>query len=294
MSILVATDLSEHSRDAIRWASAYAADLSMPLHVGHVIDTLGDDELWTALFETPDEIERRVLSSASDRTKSFATEALRGVPTPTERNVLVAVGPPAHELDKWAKEKGAELVVCGTSGHGRLRNVLLGSTAYQLVHATHRPTVFVPGDAALPPVSNIVVALDFSDCSMAALEWASKVAVRWNAIITAVHGLGVSALSPDYEPAANFAPTVDVLTEQRKERIQEQLRKFGLEGRVVVSRHSPAEAIAVAAEDVGAELVVMGTHGRGAVGRLLLGSVALRVLRETKCAVATVHSDVGA
>ena len=58
----------------------------------------------------------------------------------------------------------------------------------------------------------------------------------------------------------------------------------------MVSRLSPAEAILETAESIGADMIVMGTHGRGAVGRLLLGSVALRVLRETKCPVATIHA----
>lgn len=290
MSILVATDLSEHSQDALRWASAYAAELATPLHIAHVIDTLGDDELWTALFETPSEIEHRVLSQASERTSAFAVSALAGVPTPAERKVLVAVGPPADELDRFAREKDAELIVCGTSGHGRMRNALFGSTAYRLTHTTDVPTVYVPNGSALPPAKHIVVALDFSECSKAALRWTAAVASRWGAKVTAVHGIGVSALSPDYEPAANFVPMVDALTKQREEQLVRQLADHSVAGDVHVSNLSPAEAIATTAAAQEADLIVMGTHGRGSVGRLLLGSVALRVLRDTTCAVATIHA----
>lgn len=290
MSILVATDLSEHSQDAVRWASAYAADLQTPLHIAHIIDTLGDDELWTALFETPDEIEHRVLTSASERTSQFATNALQGVPTPADRKVLVAVGPPADELEKFAREKASELLVCGTSGHGRMRNALFGSTAYRLTHSSTRPTIFVPSGSSLPPAKHILVALDFSDCSLAALTWAGKCAARWGSSVTAVHGIGVSALSPDYEPGVNFVPMVEALTEQREEQLSAQLADRGVEGNVIVSRLSPSEAIAETAASLGADLVVMGTHGRGAVGRFLLGSVATRVLRDTTVPVATIHA----
>lgn len=290
MSIIVATDLSEHSQAAVRWASAYAANLETPLHIAHIIDSLGDDELWTALFETPDEIERRVLNAAAGRTTEFATAALQGVPTPTRRNVLVAVGPPADEVAKFAEEKGAEVVVSGTSGHGRLRNAVFGSNAYRLTHATRKPTVFVPPGAPLPPATTILVPVDFSDCSVAALQWAGKVAARWGSSLTLVHGIGVTALSPDYEPGANFVPMVQALTEQREEQLRKLLAEQGLAGNVVVSRHAPAEAVTETADAIGADLVVMGTHGRTAVGRFLLGSVALQVLRETKRAVVTVHA----
>lgn len=290
MSVIAATDLSEHSQAALRWASAYAANLETPLHVAYVIDSLGDDELWTALFETPDEIEHRVLSSAATRVSDFATKALEGAPTPSRRNVLVAIGPPADELAIFADEKEAEVVVCGTSGHGRLRNAVFGSNAYRLTHATKRPTVFVPHGAPLPPAKKLVVPVDFSDCSVAALRWAATVATRWGASITLVHGIGVTALSPDYEPGANFVPMVQALTEQRAEQLRALLRDAGVEGDVVVSRHAPAEAVSEAVGSIGADMVVMGTHGRTAVGRFLLGSVALQVLRETKVAVAAIHA----
>lgn len=289
MSIIVATDLSEHSQDAVRWASAYAADADKSLNIAYIIDTLGDDELWTALFETPDEIERRVLTSASERVTQFATDVLQGVPTPSTRRVLVAVGPPAAEIESFAREKGVDLIVSGTSGHGRLRNALFGSTAHRLTQQTRRPIVYVPAGSSLPPAKNLLVALDFSDCSLAALRWAAEQAKQWDAVVTAVHGLGVSALSPDYEPNAKFVPMIDALTEQRHEQLTRQLTDHGIEGKVIISRASPAEAIGETAESVGAELIVMGTHGRGAVGRLLLGSVALRVLRDTTCPVATIQ-----
>lgn len=290
MSILVATDLSEHSRHAVRWASALAASRKAPLYVAHVIDSLGDDELWSALFETPDEIEARVLQSASDNARDFVAETLAdGTPTPDERSVLVAVGPPADEIARFAQQKNVDLIVSGTTGHGMVRNAIFGSTAHRLTHQTAIPTVFVPEEASVSPPSRILVAMDFSDCSEAALQWAATWAADHETQITAVHGIGVSALSPDYEPAANFVPMVNALAEQRQEQVRARLDAAGLDGDVVVSRSAPAEAILETADVIGAEMIVMGTHGRGAVGRLFLGSVALRVLRDPPCAVATIH-----
>lgn len=290
MSILVATDLSDHSRDAVRWASALAASLGWPLHVAHVVDTLGDDEVWSALFETPDEIEDRVLQNASDKAREFVEETLSdGTPTPDERHVLVAVGPPADEIARFAREKQVDVIVSGTTGHGVLRNAIFGSTAHRLTHETAIPTVFVPESSSLPPAERILVAMDFSECSEAALAWAAKKAEAWGADVTIVHGIGVSALSPDYEPAANFVPMVNALTEQREEEVRRRMEDAGLQGEIVISRAAPAEAILSTSEELDADMIVMGTHGRGTVGRLFLGSVAIRVLRDPPCPVAAIH-----
>lgn len=289
MSILVATDLSEHSKTAIRWAAALAAQRNTPLFVAHIIDTLGDDELWTALFETPDEIEERVLRHASETAQTFVLDALEGYPSPDRRGVLVAVGPPADEIERFAQQKDAELIVTGTTGHGRLRNAVFGSTAHKLTQVTARPTAFVPHEGALPPAKKIVIGLDFSECSDAALDWAATVVREWDAELIAVHAIGVSALSPDYEPSANFMPMVEALTEERRRTLDKRLSEHGLTARAVVSRAAPGEAIHEVAKAEGADLIVMGTHGRGPIGRFFLGSVALQVLRSAPCPVVTVH-----
>lgn len=272
------------------WASAYAAHAQTSLYVAHIIDSLGDDELWTALFETPDEIERRVLHHATEEATQFARETLTG-PTPDERHVLVAVGSPADEIDRFAGQKEVELVVAGTSGHGRLHHAFFGSTAFRLTHHLDRPLVFVPEGATPPPAKKIVIAVDFSPCSDAAMKWAADRALEWGSQVIAVHGLGASALAPDFEPTASFLPMLDALSEQREQQIRASLDNLGVEqARVIISRSAPADAILETTSEEDADFLVLGTHGRGAVGRFFLGSVALRALRSTKCATAVIHA----
>lgn len=289
MSILVATDLSDNSRQAVRWASALASLRKMPLLVVHVIDTIGDDDLWTALFETPDEIEERVLRRGTEKVRDFVTETLEGAIEPDETRLLVSVGAVPEEIDRFATRFGADLVVSGTTGHGFIRNALFGSTARRLVHSTARPTAFIPPAAALPPAKKIVVGIDFSPCSDAALRWTANHAAAWGSKVVAVHGLGVSALSPDYEPSANFVPMVDAIIEEREAEVRTHLDAVEIEGDIIIDRASPAESILDAARDRRADLLVLGTHGRGALGRLMLGSVASRVLRHPPCATVVVH-----
>ena len=291
MSILVATDLSDNSRQAVRWASALAALRNVPLLVVHVIETIGDDELWTALFETPEEIEERVLRRGTEKVRDFVGDTLAGVTEPDRTKLLVAVGAVPEEIDRFATHFGADLVVSGTTGHGFIRNALFGSTARRLVHSTSRPTAFIPPDAALPPAKRIVVGIDFSPCSDAALRWTATHAAQWGSKVIAVHGLGVSALSPDYEPSANFVPMVDAIVEQREADVRRHLDAVEIEGDIIIERAGPAESIIEAARDRRADLLVLGTHGRGALGRLVLGSVASRVLRHPPCATIVVHQD---
>lgn len=288
MSILAATDLSDHSRHALRWASSLAASREQALVVAHVVEELADDEVWTALFDTPDDIERHVVQRGIEATRDFAESTLQDTPSPSTRQVMVAIGSAVHEVRRFADEHDVELIVAGTTGHGTLHNVLFGNTARRFTQHLHRPMAFVPAGAPLPPPRRILAALDFSACSRAALRWAAGAAKGFNAPLTVVHALGVAALSPDYEPTVNYMPNLDLIEEERRERIEELLRELGADARVVIDRGTPAQAIADLTDSEGAELLVVGTHGRGALGQLVLGSVANRILRSAKCAVVTV------
>ncbi len=288
MTILAATDLSDHSRPAVRWAARYASLHDEPLVVAHVVDDLGDQELWSALFETPDEIHENVLRRATEATKLFARETLSDDDTPDERKVLVAVGPVAREIERFVDDFGIDLLVAGTTGRGAVQSVLFGNTARQLSQHLSTTTIFVPQGAPMPPPQRIVCGVDLSRCSRRALEWAQTMARRTNADLTVVHALGVSALSPDFEPTANYIPNLEILTEDRRSTIQELVDASGYSGRVVIDQSSPAEALRSAAEAHDADMIVLGTHGRGALGRLVLGSVSTRMLRNPKCATVIV------
>ena len=140
----------------------------------------------------------------------------------------------------------------------------------------------------------ILVATDFSPASTPALEQSVKMAKRDGALLLIAHAYqepGLAELS--HAPARVYEEWDQKLREgvERKLRpLAEYARKEGIEARALVLTGFADEAIIEAAKQEGADLIVMGTHGRRGAARLFLGSVASRVISTAPCPVMTVRS----
>jgi len=141
----------------------------------------------------------------------------------------------------------------------------------------------------------ILVATDFSEPSDAAMAYGRELARAFGAQLTVLHvtdnvaarAYGADGfvfadtdLQRDVEAAAQRQLDAQISDEDRS-----QLRAAG----VVLTASSIAATIADFAQEIKADLIVMGTHGRGAVAHLLMGSVAERVVRTAPCPVLTVR-----
>jgi nucleotide-binding universal stress UspA family protein len=142
-------------------------------------------------------------------------------------------------------------------------------------------------------INRVLVPIDFEDTSKAALAYASTLATRFGATLCLVHVFddvyAAAACTPDV-----YAPLPPVVRErivgELKEKLTALLPTIGGQAHqadVVVG--TPAEGIVEHASAVGADLIVMGTHGRRGLSHALLGSVAERVLRTAPCPVLTVR-----
>ena len=112
---------------------------------------------------------------------------------------------------------------------------------------------------------------DFSDCSRRAAKRAADIARHFHARVHVVHVDGIGPPTPAARlaaAAADLGPDLDVTT--------------------AMTSGVPAHAICAYAQRVGADLIVMGTHGRTGVSRAVLGSVAEAVVRHARCAVMTI------
>ena len=136
-------------------------------------------------------------------------------------------------------------------------------------------------------IRRILHPTDFSDSSQTAFEVACALARDYDAELVLCHVEpwpaipvveGIALDLPVEDPDADVSRLADVRPDDPTVRVVRQLR-----------RGEPAAEILAVAADAAADLIVMGTHGRGLIGRAILGSVAERVVREAPCPVETVR-----
>ena len=141
-------------------------------------------------------------------------------------------------------------------------------------------------------LQNILVPSDFSECSDAAVRYGLELARKFDATLHLLHVVQDPMTMP-WAAEAYAMPTLDVI-EQWQKQAEERLKAMvppADRGRVRVDSKValPYPEILRFAEQNGIDLIVMGTHGRGGVSHLLLGSIAEKVVRRAPCPVLTVR-----
>ena len=191
-------------------------------------------------------------------------------------------GRPAEEILRVAKERTADLIAISTHGRGGVVRLIAGSVAEEVLRKTDLPVLITRPGVGVHEWKRIVVALDGSERSESILPEAARLARRLKATIevlrvampTVVAGAGEAPMVlPPEDPMPYLKPIAASLV---KEGIP--ARAVALEGRAA------NEILAYLRENEGA-LLCMTTHGRSGLARILLGSVAEEIVRETPCPV---------
>lgn len=144
---------------------------------------------------------------------------------------------------------------------------------------------------------SFLVPVDFSECSRRALESAAELAKRCNAWLIVLNAVQVPEVLPEVAPITAGNPDQEKLvayaTESARRSMDMLLENAGVEGNVeTIFTHRPAvESILNTATERDVGLIVMGTHGRTGLSRLVLGSVAEQVVRRAPCPVLTVGPE---
>lgn len=144
---------------------------------------------------------------------------------------------------------------------------------------------------------NLLVATDFSTSARAAEDAAIAWAQRFGAALHWVHALELPL--PIFEPYVVAVPeaTIDATRKAAQEKLEADARRSAeanLAGTTHLGDVPAAYAIADRAEELGADLVVIGTHGHRGVRRVILGSVAEKTVRLAPCSVLTIKGEKGA
>ncbi len=206
----------------------------------------------------------------------------------TDVLVHVEVGSPSGVL--LAASESASLIVLGSRGHGGFRGLLLGSVGAQVTAHAECP-VAVIRELAPADARRIVVGVDGSPASEAAIGFAFDMASRHGWAITAVHAWEVPAYDllvipdgPIPVPLSDVADDEVRLAAEVLSGFQDDYPDVEVEQRLV--RAAPLSALLEAGE--GAAMIVVGTRGHGQVVGALLGSVSHGVLHKAHLPVAVV------
>lgn len=205
---------------------------------------------------------------------------------------LVLVGPVLERLVEHVAAAGVDLVVMTTHGGGSPATSWLGSVSDRMVREATVPLLLVRPSAETdvlghdPALRRILVPCDGSLASRRVLSQAVQLAELCRASLV-LFGAVTSGAAGGYDPLAAASPFVERVLEEEARHLRDALEALAGEARnrqlevtVLVERHPhAATAIIEVAARVGADVVAMATHGRGGVRRLLLGSVADKVLR---------------
>lgn len=283
--IIVGIDGSEQSYGALRWAVAEGARRGVPVRLVTayslpIFAGSGFDVGYSVIDED---------ALASDVAQILNEAVARLGETDVELRASVQTGDATGVLLELSKR--AELVVVGSRSHGGFLGRLLGTVSTSLPGHAHCPTVAVPlsfgeaiekDPALLGARRGVVVGSDGSDEARGAMLVAAEEAQR-----RGVKLVLVNALAP-YTGAVNWVPSavdfeamyreIEALQRRAAEWIRGYFPELEIEFRLIDG--SPVQVLLEAGRE--ADLLVVGTRGRGSVAGALLGSTSQGVLHHTK------------
>ncbi|MGQ0554769.1 MAG: universal stress protein [Nitrospiraceae bacterium] len=296
LSILLATDGSQGSATAEAYACALAQSWEASLTVMSVLEfPPGMDPDYAVNRLYLDGLMKEVTTKLVDL-------KARAVALGISAQSYIATGIPSEEVLAVARAEGTELIVVGTRGKSGLEHVLLGSTAERIIRKAPCPVWAVPmerhcadGSTSIEKPSTtpkrVLVPVDFSDCSLDALEYGALIAQRSNASLKLLHVLEPESCGLDFTlPHMAQRESSKAAITKRLSDFVSTLTSLGLASDFLMSGGLPADSILDAARSQSVDVIVMGTHGRRGLSHALFGSVAESVLRRSSCPVLTVRS----
>lgn len=282
--VVAGVDGSKSSLEAARWAAREAQRRRAPLRLVTAVGWVDVPHQYGDPRTGP-EVRKALLRQAG----SYIADAAQPAATPDlepEQAVLDGFAIP-RLLDE---SRTAQLVVIGDRGLGGVTGLLVGSVAFTLAAQGGCPVVVVRGRAAAAGAP-VVVGVDGTPVSEAALAFAFEAAALRRAPLLAVHAWCDVPLDPITWPwpygeavaQAERAELGECLAGWREKYPDVEVQRLVVQDRA---------ARVLVEQSARAQLVVVGSRGRGSVAGLVLGSVSHAVLHRADCPVAIVRTDV--
>ena len=296
--ILVAADFSPHSEAALRRAIVVARAFGAEVSVAHVLEDIREamavmrrEARWELVAGDIHKYEQ-ALCEASERKLDEFLKPLADAGVPLAHQTRI--GTPYIQLVHAVEEQKHDLLFVGTRGETGLKRLVLGSTARRLLRNCAAPVWVVRAEGA-GELKAILAAVDFSPASGKALAGAAALAGRLQA---ALHVLYVDESAAALKSAKEQGYLTAVSPRDVSREVQQHLETFvaehcGAEAKpsLHVAKGVAAKAIAAAAKRLAADLVVLGTVGRGGLAGLLVGNTAEQVIDTVHCDVLAIKPD---
>ena len=285
--ILVCVDGSAASDAAVAWATREAIMRKLPITLMHAVSPVivgwPVGQLYIEMPDWQTENGQHVVDQARK-----ALNANLGESAPPEIHAEMVYSSVAPAVIGASKD--AWMIVAGSQGMGALGRLLLGSVTTALIHHAHCPVAVIHSDEGAAPESNapVLVGIDGSPASEAAIALAFDEASRRGVELVALHAwsdVGVfPMLGMDWRDSE--AKGQEILAE-RLAGWQEQYPDVRVKRLLFCDLPSRW----LLKESERAQLVVVGSHGRGGFAGMLLGSVSSHVAQSATVPVIVVHSD---
>lgn len=289
--VLCALDFSEGSEAALIQAVDYAERLHGQLHVIHSDPTFHSE---FGHVERPDVLAKGL----KEQTRSFAIKTLGG------ENVYDVVGPQivvrrgvyaGDAILQYADEVGAQYIVLGTHGKRGVRRFIVGSVAEYVVRGAACPVLTVPPSAARSrpgPTAPVLVPIDFSEHSKKALIAAKEISQAFSAPLELIHVVEEPGIVPHFYLAGGLIPvrdlpTLNSLADDHLRQLDDEVGGEQAAGYTVRVGRAHRE-IPNYAQEIGAGLIVMATHGLSGIQHAVMGSVTERTLRYAQSPVLSI------
>jgi nucleotide-binding universal stress UspA family protein len=269
--LVVAYDGSEGAKLALAWAKEIAglhgseviiANTFAPVNIGGASIGYGWYADYTELYEKAEKWAR----SIADETAS----ELRAVEIKAKAYTLE--GSAGTQIAKLAREQHADLLLIGASRHSAVGRLFLGSSAMSLVEQAPC-SVLVARNS--PPIRRMLVATDGSNVSYRAVAHALGIASELNAELVVEHVLEYPEQAEELHPEGLLKNIIKKI----------QLPAAPPRVRYLMDVGNPATRILHRAREEDVGLIVVGSHGRGVVERMFVGSVSRRVTNESGASV---------
>lgn len=299
--ILLPTDGSAHATTAAEHALALGRAFDATVHVLGVADI----DRAAGLFDAggvDDEFVERVERDAED-----AIERTAGLAASDDHlETAVVQGEPGETIVEYIHQHGLDAVVMGTHGRRGLRRFIAGSVTEHVIRVAEVPvfTVRRPKDADegdestgatgdLPSYERVLVPTDGSDTATRAVDHGLAIAAAFEGEIHALSVVDVStvASSSDIVPSDTVIESLTERGERAVGAVADRADERDIEHVTEVVQGFPGSTILNYVRDEEMDIVVMGTHGRSGLGRVLLGSTAERTVRRSPVPVCAVPAE---